>query len=120
MEPVSRSEEIVDAREQPAALNCIERWTGAISTLMAASNTHRLLGEKLVSQPYPVPALQIGPVLRFNPILEIALQYCTVLRTTCWTIFSNIDGEAQSRARATRRTDPGGAHGGSRNLNSFA
>lgn len=31
MEPVSRSEEIVDAREQPAALNSIERWTGDIN-----------------------------------------------------------------------------------------
>ena len=36
MDPVSRNETIVDAREQSAPFrNSIERWTGAISTLMA-------------------------------------------------------------------------------------
>jgi hypothetical protein len=41
-----------------------------------------LNGVELPSQPYPVPAIQIGPVLRFNQILEIEKMVQHVMRNT--------------------------------------
>jgi hypothetical protein len=41
-----------------------------------------LNGTELPAQPYPVPAIQIGPVLRFNQILEIEKMAQHVVRNT--------------------------------------
>jgi hypothetical protein len=67
-------------------------FRAGIEELDASGNLHPAKGEsyandslngvELPAQPYPVPAVQIGPVLRFNQILEIEQMTQHVVRNT--------------------------------------
>lgn len=67
----------------------LSTFSAIVDQLTTSSETYAsesLTGVELPPQPYPVPALQIAPVLRFNEVLEIEKAMHHVVRNT--TLYS--------------------------------